>query len=197
MIRADKIHKQTAIDILADCFENNKTVNWIVKQDSKRKERIRGLIDYSFEACIDSGLTYFTDDFSGVIISNLSTDKLPVLEEAYLTLQFVLKVTGIEGVAKTLRREDYIKQYHPQDGEFIYIWFIGLKKNEQGKGLGSSLLQLVIERSEADGIPIYIETSAERNLTFYKKHGFEQYHVSDEDLFGYKLYFLRRLPTTL
>jgi len=194
MIEAGKIHKQVAIDILSECFEKNKTVNYIVKQDAKRKERIRGLIDYSFEACIDSGLIYFTEDLTGVIICSMSDDKLPILEEAYLTVRFIFKVTGVEGIAKALKREKYIQQYHPQDSEFIYIWFIGLKKTEQGRGVGSKMLGEIIQRSNEKQLPVYLETSEERNLNFYVKHGFEIYQVSDQERFGYKLYFLRRWP---
>jgi len=194
MIQADKTHKEKVIEILSGCFEKNKTVNWIVKQDSKRIERIRDLMDYSFEACIETGEIYLTDDLNGVIIYSRSHDKLPILEEAYLTLHFVLKVTGIEGIGRALRREQYINQFHPKDEEFIYIWFIGLKKTEQGRGVGSAMLQEVINKSNKEKMPIYHETSDEGNLVFYKKHGFEVYHISPEDMFGFKLYFLKKLP---
>lgn len=194
MIKADKIHKEKVIEILSECFETNKSVNWIVKQDSKKKERIRHLMDYSFEACIECGQIYLTENLTGAIICSNADDKLPILEEAYLTLQLVLKVTGIEGIGKALRREKYINQYHPQDEEFLYIWFIGLKKTEQGKGAGSAMLQEVIDKSNKEQIPVYLETSSEANLAFYKKHGFQVYHIPPEDMFGFKLYFLRRLP---
>ncbi len=197
MIEADKTHKEKVIEILSECFETNKTVNWIVKQDSKRKERIRHLMDYSFEACIETGQIYITENHTGVIVCSNSDDKLPILEEAFLTLRFVLKVTGIEGIGKALRREKYINQFHPQDEEYIYIWFIGLKKTEQGRGVGSSMLQEVITRSNNEQTPIYLETSNERNFNFYKKHGFEVYHISPDDMFGFKLYFLRRLPDVI
>jgi ribosomal protein S18 acetylase RimI-like enzyme len=194
MIKADKIHKEKVIEILSSCFENNKSVNWIVKQDSKRKERIRHLMDYSFETCIEAGQIYLTDDLTGAIICSNADDKLPFLEEAYLTVQFVWKVTGIEGIAKALRREKYINEFHPQDEEFLYIWFIGLKKTEQGKGIGAAMLQEIINQSNEEKIPIYLETSNEQTLNFYKKHGFEVYHVPPEEMFGFKLYFLRRPP---
>ncbi|MEJ7676320.1 MAG: GNAT family N-acetyltransferase [Segetibacter sp.] len=151
-------------------------------------------MEYSFDACIETGQVYITEDLTGVIVCSNSDDKLPILEEAYLTLRFVLKVTGIDGIGKALRREKYINKCHPQDEEFIYIWFIGLKKTEQGSGVGSSMLQEVITRSNEEQIPIYLETSNERNLNFYKKHGFEVYHISPQDMFGFKLYFLKRLP---
>jgi ribosomal protein S18 acetylase RimI-like enzyme len=194
MIKAEKIHKEKVIDILSECFETNKSVNWIVKQDSKKKERIKHLMDYSFEACINIGQIYLTENLTGVIICSDSHGKLPILEEAYLTAQFVLKVIGIDGIGKALRREEYIKQFHPKDEEFIYIWFIGLKKEEQGRGVGSAMLQEIIDRSNKEQIPIYLETSTHKNLSFYQKHGFEVYHISPEEIFGFNLYFLRRPP---
>jgi GNAT superfamily N-acetyltransferase len=194
MIKADKNHKEKVIEILSDCFETNKSVNWIVKQDSKRKERIRYLMEYSFEACMENGQIYLTHDLTGVIICSNSDDKLPILQEAYLTVQYVLKVTGVDGIAKALRRESYINQYHPQDQEFLYIWFIGLEKTEQGKGIGSAMLQEVLNKSNKEQIPVYVETSNEKSLNFYKKHGFEVYHIPPEDMFGFNLYFMRRLP---
>lgn len=194
MIQADKTHKEKVIEILLECFENNKSINWIVKQDSRRKERIKGLMDYSFDACIETGQIYVTEDLTGVIICSDPDEKLPVLEEAYLTARFVWKVTGIDGIGRALRREKYVNQYHPKDHEFLYIWFIALKKSEQGRGVGSAMLREIISKGNERNVAIYLETSTEENLSFYKKHGFEVYHISPEDIFGFKLYFLRRFP---
>jgi ribosomal protein S18 acetylase RimI-like enzyme len=194
MIKAGKIHKERVIQLLAECIDTNKSVNWIVKQDSDRKQRIRHLIDYSFDACVDLEQIYLNDDENGVIISSMSDDKLPFLEEAYLTARFVLQVTGLDGIAKALRREEYINSFHPQDHEFIYIWFIAVDKTQQGKGIGSKMLKEIIDKSNKENMPIYLETSEDSNVAFYLKHGFENYHTSEEELFGFKLYFLRKLP---
>lgn len=196
MIKAGKIHKERAIQILSACFDANKTVNYIVKQDAKRKERIRALMDYSFDMCLNAEQIYLTDDLNGVIIASHSDDKLPILEEAFLTVKFVLQVTGIEGIRRALKREHYIKSQHPEDEEFLYIWFMAVDKNAQGKGIGSSMVNEIIRMSNEEQISIYLETSSQANLKFYKKLGFEVYHVSDESLFGYELFFLKRLPDT-
>jgi len=194
MIKAGKIHKERIIGLLADCFDTNKTVNWIVKQDTKRKQRIHDLMDYSFEACLDSEQIWLSDDRNGVIICSMSDDKLPFLEEAYLTARFILKVTGIDRIGKILRRERYVNSFHPQEEEFLYIWFIAVDKSQQGKGIGGKMLQMVMDKSNMEQIPVYLETSTQRNLNFYLKHGFEVYHVSEKKMFGYELYFLRKLP---
>src|SRR3954447_20957535 len=191
MIKAGKIHKQRVIELLAECIDKNKSVNWIVKQDKRRKERIRHLIDYAFDICIGAEQIYLTDDQNGVIISSMSDDKLPFLEEAWLTARFLINVTGIYGIGKALRREKYVTSFHPQDHEFIYIWFLAVDKSMQGRGIGAKMINVIIEKSKMENVPIYLETSEERNVKFYLKHGFEIHHVSEEERFGFKLYFLR------
>ena len=195
MITAGNEHKERIIELLAECFDTNKSVNWIVKQDSKRKERIRHLMDYSFDTCIDKRNIYLSHDLNGVIICSKSDDKLPILEEAYLTARFIFQVTGIDGIGKALRRENYVNSFHPQDYDYIYIWFLAVDKSMQGKGVGSQILREIIEKSTQESLPIYLETSNQHNIGFYQKYGFEIYHVSEEVRFGFKLYFLRRYPS--
>jgi hypothetical protein len=31
----------------------------------------------------------------------------------------------------------------------------------------------MLERADAEGLPVYLESSNPRNLTFYRRHGFE------------------------
>ena len=43
----------------------------------------------------------------------------------------------------------------------------------QGRGIGSSLMQPVLERCDREGVPAYLESSKERNVPYYGRHGFE------------------------
>jgi GNAT superfamily N-acetyltransferase len=43
----------------------------------------------------------------------------------------------------------------------------------QGRGLGSALLARMLARVDADGMPAYLESSNERNVALYGRHGFE------------------------
>ena len=46
MVRAEANKKSVVIDVLAASFDDNRSVNYVVKQDAKRKNRIRGLTVY-------------------------------------------------------------------------------------------------------------------------------------------------------
>lgn len=43
MVRAEANKKSVVIDVLAASFDDNRSVNYVVKQDAKRKNRIRDL----------------------------------------------------------------------------------------------------------------------------------------------------------
>ncbi|HEY5463874.1 MAG TPA: hypothetical protein VIJ95_11510 [Hanamia sp.] len=65
MIKATNKDRERVIDILAKSFNDNQSVNYIVKQDQKRNQRIRKLMAYSFDVCYLYGEVYLTHDKSG------------------------------------------------------------------------------------------------------------------------------------
>jgi GNAT superfamily N-acetyltransferase len=54
-----------------------------------------------------------------------------------------------------------------------YLGTLGTDPDRQGHGVGSALLRVVLDRLDIDGVPAYLESSKERNLAFYARHGFE------------------------
>jgi len=54
-----------------------------------------------------------------------------------------------------------------------YLGTLGTDPDRQGRGVGSHLLRIVLDRLDVEGVPAYLESSKERNLSFYARHGFE------------------------
>jgi ribosomal protein S18 acetylase RimI-like enzyme len=65
-----------------------------------------------------------------------------------------------------------VEAAHPP-GEHYYLAVLGTEQASQGKGVGSALLAPVLERCDREGIGAYLESSKEKNLAFYARHGFE------------------------
>jgi ribosomal protein S18 acetylase RimI-like enzyme len=65
-----------------------------------------------------------------------------------------------------------LAKHHPHEPHW-YLPVLGTDPARQGRGVGSALLQRALARSDAAGLPAYLESSKARNLPFYQRHGFE------------------------
>jgi GNAT superfamily N-acetyltransferase len=61
---------------------------------------------------------------------------------------------------------------HPSEPLHWYLAMLGTEPEAQGNGLGSVVLERVLEQCDSDGVPAYLESSKERNIAFYARHGF-------------------------
>ena len=188
MIRATRDHKTLVIDILCESFDTNKSVNYVVKQDMNRKKRLRRLMEYSFDVCYMFGQIYLSDDKKACALILFPDQKKTTLKTILLDAKLAVACVGLGRISKVLDRDSKIKSAYPKD-PILYLWFIGVIKDEQHKGIGSSLLSELIKESISVKRPIYLETSMPENVKFYKKFGFDVY----KDLnFGHQLFLIRR-----
>jgi GNAT superfamily N-acetyltransferase len=63
---------------------------------------------------------------------------------------------------------------HPHDRPHWYLNVIGTRPERQGTGLGARTMAPVLALCDGDGLPAYLESSNPRNMTLYRRHGFEQ-----------------------
>jgi hypothetical protein len=61
----DKLH---FVDILTKAFETNRSVNEVVLQDARRLDRIRVLMDYSFEIAFEKNGAWKSEDGDAVLL---------------------------------------------------------------------------------------------------------------------------------
>ena len=185
---AEEDKRKTVIDILCSSFDKNTSVNYTIKQDSQREERLKELMNYSFLIAKKFGEIFLSKDLAGCALVLYPEKKKTTISSLWLDLNLVFNVIGFSRIGKIISKEKKIKENHPSGG-YMHLWFIGVTPQEQGKGVGSALLQQIIRKSEILKKPIYLETSNPGNLEFYKKMGFE---VFKEINVGYKLFLLRR-----
>jgi ribosomal protein S18 acetylase RimI-like enzyme len=186
MIRAKKSDKALVIDLLSAAFADNLSVNYIIKQDERSAVRIRSLMDYSFEVCHLFGEVWLSQDHKACALVLYPHQKKTTLKSVWLDLKLILGAVGIGGIKKTLERETKIKAKQPQI-PMAYLWFIGVNPLYQHRSIGSDLLTKVMNKANKDGLPVYLETSTDRNLPWYEKHGFTIFDTLD---LNYRLFFL-------
>jgi ribosomal protein S18 acetylase RimI-like enzyme len=81
---------------------------------------------------------------------------------------------GIRATARMLRVTGEWERWQKREPEqHWYLAVIGVTPAEQGKGLGGGLLRPVLQQADAAGRSCFLETMTEKNISFYRKYGFE------------------------
>lgn len=60
-----------------------------------------------------------------------------------------------------------------------YLSAIGVEPERQGQGIGGALMQPILQKADAAGLPCYLETHREGNVRLYQRHGFEVARCAD------------------
>ena len=67
---------------------------------------------------------------------------------------------------------EQMAKYHPGEPHW-YLALIGVDPAHQGKGHGDALMAYALKRCDRDQVPAYLESSNPRNVSLYRRHGFE------------------------
>lgn len=171
MNRLSVAENELVISVLSASFLENKSVLYTIQKGKDKEECIKGLMKYAYHEGIKQDGIIISDNRKGVALFTYPQRKTTFSIHSLLeSVKVVCNVFGVEGIIKVLRREKYIKSLHPQS-DYLYLWFIGVLPEMQGKGVGSLLLKEVINIAEEQDIPVYLETSTLENLPFIKTMG--------------------------
>ena len=72
-----------------------------------------------------------------------------------------------------LRGFTAVEAAHPARPPHWYLAILGTDPARQGEGIGSALLQPILEECDRDEVAAYLESSKEANIAFYARHGFK------------------------
>jgi ribosomal protein S18 acetylase RimI-like enzyme len=111
---------------------------------------------------------YCTDDYAGAALwlrPNAHPD-----EQA---LGDVLERTVSASIRGDLFKVfEQMAKYHPAEPHW-YLPLIGVDPAHQGKGYGSALMTYALQQCDRDHAPAYLESTNPRNISLYRRHGFE------------------------
>ncbi|RZK38588.1 MAG: GNAT family N-acetyltransferase [Pedobacter sp.] len=183
--------RDTIIDILSSAFDTNLSVNHHVKQDHRRKERIKMFIEYAYDECADFGKIILSEDKLACALVMFPHRRQFSLKSLGRDLKLIFKVMGPAKVLNVMKRKSAtakIQQYAANGKPICHLWFIGVRPEAHGKGHGKKLLTQIMEDCKKENYIGLLETSNPESIHFYKKQGLIPYNQLDSD---YLLHFFR------
>lgn len=93
-----------------------------------------------------------------------------LLQQLALT-PLLLSIAGIGGMARGLALADKLDALHPHQPH-AHLAYLGVAHAAQGEGVGSAILKATLALLDARGVTAYLETTTERNVALYERHGF-------------------------
>eukprot|EP00178_Gracilaria_changii_P000598 TRINITY_DN1074_c0_g1_i1.p1 TRINITY_DN1074_c0_g1~~TRINITY_DN1074_c0_g1_i1.p1 ORF type:complete len:264 (+),score=39.43 TRINITY_DN1074_c0_g1_i1:67-858(+) len=86
-----------------------------------------------------------------------------------------LRCFGLLGFLKFAATMQAVEEAHPSHPH-MHLFIIGTHSDYQGKGYGSTVISEMLRHCDEHQLAAYLESSNERNLTFYRRHGFKVLH---------------------
>ena len=155
---------------LARAFYDDPVMTWFFPDDERRLERNRRFFAMRLRQLLPHGETYTVDGaLGGALWAAPDRWRVGRLEEARMSIALLSAVWRRAG--PILRGVEMIEAAHPRDPHH-YLAVLGTEPEAQGRGVGSALMRPMLDACDSDDVPAYLESSKERNIDFYARHGF-------------------------
>jgi ribosomal protein S18 acetylase RimI-like enzyme len=180
MPAASLVRKATLADAprlaqaLASAFQDDPVITWVFPDEHRRRAVLAAFMEFRLRK-----LAFPHDEVWMTAGGAAAAVWLPPPGRWQLSgpqrlrlLPPLVRFLGLR-TASVLRGLERMEKQHPDDRSHWYLFILGTEPAAQGQGLGSALLAQMLARLDADGMPVYLESSNERNLALYGRYGFE------------------------
>jgi len=178
LINLSEKHIKPASLVLSRAFQNDPVIRWQIPEANKRLIKAHYIFEIMLRIGIKYGEVYGTsENLEGIAIwrppKNVNLPYLKYLTKGGFKLpyKFGIKIakrmTFIKAVNDSMRN---IYMRVP----YWYFGLIGVDPKFQGQGFASNLVKPMLNYIENQNLPIYLETTLERNLPFFEYFGFEK-----------------------
>jgi len=163
--------------VLAEAFQHDPLWNKIYEGESNIEKRFRAHFEVPVRYCLKYGEVYApSENLEGVI--GLVPGKYADMNAWRAILSGTMNVGMRMGLNTAMKMGTIFKSVvedrreHMAGGAFLYVLVFGVATELQGKGFGRKLMDAAIEKSEREGLHLYLETETEENVKMYEHFGF-------------------------
>lgn len=159
--------------MLARAFDKDPLWRWIAGSQAGHELRLaRAFATQLRHLALPGGLVWTGTEYQGAALwSEPGRWRLGILQQLRLMPEFV-QVTGWRRLWEVVRAIDAVQRAHPTTPHY-YLQVLGVDPLHQGQGWSRTFLETVLVRCDQQSLPAYLETAQERNLSLYRRFGFD------------------------
>ena len=182
----------TLVDTLSDSFSEDPIFNWVFPQAALYPFFFRLVVS---ELYLPRGMIH-VDDAGRAAALWLPPEERYELPPRLSLINFGFRLVRAGGLhrLRRLRRQGAVYAKHLPREPHYYLQFLGCRYDHQGQGIGSALLLEGLRVCDKRDMPVYLESSNERNLPLYERHGFEVRDTAQVGNTGPTVWFMWREP---
>jgi ribosomal protein S18 acetylase RimI-like enzyme len=171
---------EVAVETISQAFFDDPMYVHIEPDEGKRMRVLKAQNGVVVRMFFRVGLIDSTPDAKGVALwlkpGNTSPSPVKMLQSGALAVPFRSGFRSFFRLMSMLSAGD-VPHKKAAPGSHWYLGITAVDPSLQGKGIGTALIKRGLERADADGLPCYLETSRERNVSFWEKYGFKVSHT--------------------
>jgi len=176
LVRLTRAQTKPSAEVLSRAFHNYPLLQYYFPEELERKKIALYLVSVAIFSGIRYGEIYATSpNLEGVAVwfppGNYPVTIWKLVRSVPLSVIFGF---GRYGGGRMRQLNEYIDAVHQRLAPFGH-WFlqvIGVDPQFQGKGYAGKLLKPMLARIDEEGLPCYLETIDEHNVSFYEHFGF-------------------------
>ena len=166
-----------ASKVLADAFQRDPLWNKICEGESDLEKRFRALFEVPVRHCLKYGEVYApSEDLEGIVawVPGKYADMTAwrIIRSGAMGAAMRMGSNAAKKMGPVFKPVTQDRHEHVAGHAFLYLLIVGVATELQGKGFGRKLIDAAIEKSEREGLHLYLETETEENVRMYEHFGF-------------------------
>lgn len=176
LIKLDESQIDRGAELLARTFQHDPMMQYLVSDQTRMLDKPLRFYRASIRMGLLYGEVYTTPSLDGIAIwvspGNTDFNFGQLARSGFLTAMLSI---GVKPLARFIAAANFVQRLEKQaiTGPRWLLVFVGVEPSQQGKGIGNILLKPIMDRADKESLPCYLESTNERNLTFYKRLGFK------------------------
>jgi len=178
LYRVQKKDIVRASKVLSDAFQHDPVWNKICEGESHLGKRFRAVFEAPVRYCLKYGEVYASsEDLEGVIgwlpgrYADMNAWGMIRSGGMGSAIRMGLNVGKKMGSIFKPLAED--RREHMAGCVYLYVLVVGVATELQGNGFGRQLIDAAIEKSNREGLQLYLDTATKENVKMYEHFGFK------------------------